>query len=141
MNQYNKTPIKDFPGYAIDKDGVVWTCRVRGSTPGTRGGGSSITNVWKPLKQKLNKGALYPTFALCKDGKVYYKRLHRLMAEAFLPNPDNHPLVCHKDGNRSNNTLDNIYWGTSKDNWEDGIKHGSYKYKPGGFGLMKTIKN
>lgn len=119
----NLKPLLDFPGYAIRADGTVWTCRVRGAAPGSHSGGSCITNVWRQLKPKVNKGAKYPLFSLCKDKKVYYKRLHRLMAETFIPNPSNHPLVLHRDGNKLNNTIENLYWGTYTDNSLDRYKH------------------
>jgi hypothetical protein len=51
--------------------------------------------------------------------------LHRLLAEAFLSNLNNYPYVCHKDGNKLNNDLGNLYWGTAKMNNEDKIKHGT----------------
>lgn len=44
------------------------------------------------------------------------KGIHRLMAEAFIPNPDNKPCVNHKDENTSNNTLDNLEWVTYQEN-------------------------
>ncbi len=45
--------------------------------------------------------------------------VHRLVAEAFLPNPDNLPVVRHLDHNRSNNVVSNLRWGTHKDNMAD----------------------
>ena len=52
----------------------------------------------------------YPEVHLCKDGKDYYRRVHRLFAEAYIPNPDNLPCVNHKDENRTNYNLDNLEW-------------------------------
>lgn len=61
-------------------------------------------------KLKLYKktgGYLY-TALVTNDGKVKYARVHRLVAQAFLLNPENKPYVNHKDLNRQNNNVDNL---------------------------------
>ena len=52
----------------------------------------------------------YKKVQLSYEGKKIYKRAHVLVAEAFIPNPDNLPIVNHKDGIRDNNTIDNLEW-------------------------------
>lgn len=52
--------------------------------------------------------------------------VHRLVAEAFIPNPNNYPNVRHKDDNRLNNHVDNLEWGTQSDNIQDAIRHGRF---------------
>lgn len=47
---------------------------------------------------------------LRKDGKQYMRYTHRLVAEAFIPNPDHMPEVNHKDGNKQNNAVSNLEW-------------------------------
>ena len=69
-----------------------------------------------------NKG--YKCIDLYKDGKVKHMLLHRLMAEAFVPNPDNHPIVLHKDNNKINTDPDNLAWGTYSENNSQAIKDG-----------------
>lgn len=58
----------------------------------------------------------YLLVCLCKDHQRSMKRVHRLVAEAFIPNPNNLPMVNHKDENPSNNRVDNLEWCTAKYN-------------------------
>ena len=53
---------------------------------------------------------------LSKDGKHYGRRVNRLVAEAFIPNPDCLPVVNHKDENKQNNEADNLEWCTVRYN-------------------------
>lgn len=50
------------------------------------------------------------------DGTQQRVRIHRLVAEAFIPNPDNLPQVNHKDGNKANNNVENLEWCSIRDN-------------------------
>lgn len=82
----------------------------------------------------------YMTLYLCKDGVRKRVRVHRLVAMAFLPNPDNLPEVNHKDANRQNNRLDNLEWCDRKYNsnygdarkkqQESARKNKAYKRRP-----------
>lgn len=66
------------------------------------------------LKPGSSKGYLYVQLYKNKIPKMF--KVHRLVAQAFLPNPDNLPCVNHKDENPSNNRLDNLEWCTIKYN-------------------------
>jgi hypothetical protein len=66
----------------------------------------------KPMKDR--RGYLYVD--LKKDGQRKLHRIHRLVAEAFLLNPDNLPVVNHRDGNKENNHYSNLEWCTSSQN-------------------------
>lgn len=57
-------------------------------------------------------GAGYLQVGLHRDGKVEQKLVHRLVSEAFLPNPDNLPEVNHKDEDKTNNNISNLEWCT-----------------------------
>lgn len=50
------------------------------------------------------------------DGRKKRIKLHRLVAKAFIPNPDNKPYVDHKDGDVHNNCVSNLRWATNSDN-------------------------
>ena len=70
---------------------------------------------WRLSTVKLKGKYLMVTIS-DKDGIRKHKRIHRLIALAFFPNPNNLPEVNHKDGNRYNNHADNLEWITSEDN-------------------------
>lgn len=83
--------IKGYEGlYAITSCGRVWSYRAK--------------RFLKP--QKSNSG--YLRVNLCKDGKQKKCYLHRLVAETYLPNPDNLPQVNHIDEDKTNNALPNL---------------------------------
>lgn len=58
----------------------------------------------------------YYQVALHKDGKKKYMSVHRLVAEAFIPNPDGKSQVNHIDGNKQNNVVSNLEWVTPSEN-------------------------
>ena len=58
----------------------------------------------------------YSVVNLRKNNKRFSKQIHRLVAEAFIPNPENKPQVNHKDYNRKNNCVNNLEWVTCKEN-------------------------
>ena len=75
----------------------------------TGGNNNSCFIKEKILKPSVGKQG-YLSVVLCKDGKVYGRLIHRLVAQAFIPNPDNLPCVNHKDENPQNNNVTNIEW-------------------------------
>lgn len=69
----------------------------------------------KQMKQSLHtKG--YKTVTLTKDGKSKTTFVHRIVAEAFIENPDNLPMVNHKDEDKTNNFVENLEWCTASYN-------------------------
>lgn len=72
----------------------------------------------KKVKMKefhTGRGQKHCIVSLYIDGEQKYLYVHRLVAEAFLPNPDKKPCVYHKDGNPGNNCVDNLEWRTQKE--------------------------
>jgi len=75
------------------------------------------------FKEKILKPIIanmgYHHIILCKNNIRKQKLIHRLVAQAFLPNPNNYLYVCHKDDNGLNNNIDNLFWATPKMNTDD----------------------
>lgn len=66
----------------------------------------------------------YKTIALFKDGKHHYFYIHQLVARAYIPNPNGYKMINHKDGNKTNNTVENLEWCTHKQNMEHAYVNG-----------------
>lgn len=91
--------IKGYEGlYAITSCGKVWSYR--------------NNRFLCPIYNEQG----YLLVDLCKDGEKKRTRIHRLVAEAYIPNPDNLPEVNHKDEVKSNNCVSNLEWCNTKYN-------------------------
>ena len=83
------------------------------------------TRSWKGKVLNPNiapNGYYRVSFSINRKRKQFY--VHRLIAEYFIPNPDNLPQVNHIDGNKLNNSLDNLEWVTVQDNVIHAYKNG-----------------
>jgi hypothetical protein len=79
------------------------------------------------LKQEISvrsNSTTYRRVSLSKEGKVTRIQVHRLVAEAFIPNPENKPMVNHIDNNGANNSVTNLEWCTHSENMEHSRKQG-----------------
>ena len=92
---------------------------------------STHGRVWSSKSQKFVKpkpldkfGHLGVCLSYGKKDKPLYRYIHRLMAEAFIDNPNNDPIVRHLNDIPSYNFIENLAWGTMKDNTRDCIENG-----------------
>lgn len=95
------------PLYAVDETGLVYSLR-----------------KGKSLTPKQNWDG-YLRVQLYNHGDCEFVGIHRLVAEAFIPNPDNKPFVNHINGDKSDNRAANLEWCTQQENiahaWETGL--------------------
>lgn len=84
-----------------------------------------------------NKPNGYYVVNLRVQGKANIRCVHRLVAEAFIPNPENKPTVNHKDGNKQNNNIDNLEWATYRENNIHAIKN---NLRPSSYKGTKVIQ-
>ena len=96
--------IKDFEGlYSATEDGRIYShARFGARTP-------------KYLKGGLDKDG-YRLVILCKEGRRYTRKVHRLVAETFLPPDENKTQINHLDGKKDNNHIDNLEWSNNSEN-------------------------
>lgn len=115
--------IEGFEGrYAITEDGRVWSHEKKW-TVGEHNKNTIQTQKPRWLKLRKNRYG-YLTVTLRQDGLVYYPTVHKLVAEAFITNPNNYPCINHKDSDRTNNLVQNLEWCTYKQNGEHMVSVG-----------------
>lgn len=73
-------------------------------------GKSGSFSVKERILSSADKGLGYMVVGLSKNGRKKTWRVHRLVAKAFIPNPNNYDLINHKDKNPSNNAVENLEW-------------------------------
>lgn len=81
--------------------------------------GKLITNYkgeWRDRSINIDNHTGYPCATLYVNGKCKKRYIHRLVAEAFIDNPENKPEVDHINGNRADNRVENLRWVTRKEN-------------------------
>ncbi len=112
--------IPEFENYSIDRYGNIYN--------------DKYGIQMKPCPNSCG----YLQIGLSVDGKRTQKKIHRILGEIFIPNPDNLPEINHKDGDKLNNSLDNLEWCTGSYNckhaWEKKLKEVTPT-------MMKTFSN
>ena len=92
-------PINGFEDYyTINEEGIIYSIRS------------------KRLLKPFNHNNGYLTIELCVDGLKKRVMIHRLVAQQFLPNPNNYPIIDHIDRNKHNNDVKNLRWTTASVN-------------------------
>lgn len=100
---------KECKGYAINPDGIVYSCKAANWTRYYYG------SFWLPMSQKISKSG-YPFVIMSNFGKDVTARVHTLVTLAFIPKPDHNCEVNHIDGNKLNNSVSNLEWCSHRDN-------------------------
>lgn len=102
--------IKDSDDYYMSENGKVYV--------------DYGNNLFFPKQLQIRAGYYYADIKY--NGKMKHKRVHRLVTEAFIENPNNLPVVGHKDNNKLNSIKDNLYWTTVQENtqkaFDDGLQ-------------------
>ena len=121
---FNRVAVKGYEGrYEIDKQGRVFSCH--------------SNDIKKKILVPYKKNG-YLAVNLFKGGKSKHYYIHRLVAEAFIPNPNNYLEVNHIDCNKHNNSIENLEWcdrtQNLKHSYDKGLKrtgelHGMHKLK------------
>lgn len=123
--------IDGYPGYQISS-----LSRVRSiSNPNKRS-----YKEGRVLKSHLDTKGYYRT-CIYKNGKKVTLKNHRLVAQAWIPNPENKPWINHIDGDPKNNSIENLEWCTHQENvdhaWDTGLMEG-FNFKTKGENHHKT---
>lgn len=113
--------IEGYNNYMVSSWGKIYAVRIifmpTQSIDGTREGfyPKHIKQELKP--EETSKGYLRVDL-YDKEGKRKHFKIHRLVAQAFIPNPENKPQINHIDGNKQNNSITNLEWVTDAENKE-----------------------
>jgi hypothetical protein len=112
-------PVPGYPGYGVDTDGNVWSCRVPS--------GSGIGGTWRRMRPAPRAGQTpYLVCVLSTGGRKRTMYVHRLVLETFLGPPGPAWEGCHfPDPDPGNNRLANLRWGSRGDNSEHRKIHGT----------------
>ena len=107
--------LEDFPNYSVDTEGNVYSKKRSGSKGGKL----------KPFNARHG----YQGVQLWKNNECTTSLVHRLVAQAFIPNPKNKPQVNHKDGDKTNNKVNNLERCTYQENRKHAVEELGLSFK------------
>lgn len=117
--------IEEFPEYLISNCGRIKTvARPLRYVHAVTGKEHTRQVAERFLKVFENNRTGYKFIQPYKNKKPHTRTIHRLVAQTFIPNPDNLGYVNHKDGNKHNNTVENLEWCTNEYNHEHATRTG-----------------
>lgn len=107
--------------------------RVKSLERKVKGGWNNTRTVGERILKPCVNVEGYPKVSLCKEGAIRRFPIHRIVAQAFIPNPDGKPEINHIDGCKENNSVSNLEWVTRSENelhaWRTGLKPRKYRKK------------
>lgn len=106
-----KANIPGYDDYHITKDGRLFSKK----------SGKWVQRKWTIGDKRVQYRRYAPLF---KYGHLKQFKRSQLMALVYIPNPENKPCVCHRDNDPTNDNIDNLYWGTQKENIQQMVKEG-----------------
>lgn len=114
---------KDVPGYPLYEVSSDGTIRTKRRIARNR---HSSWEIGPHIRKTMIGTTGYKCFTISVSGRTKMMKIHRLVAQAFIPNPDNKPQVNHINGIKTDNRVENLEWCTSGENHRHARKNGLY---------------